>query len=337
MDYRLFRKVSASTASLVPAILTLFGGPIHVARGQALQPWRHAIVEEKGDAGIVLMAGEPAIASRHGLNIDYVPLKVDSLALKALLAGQVDSFEGSPGGAIIAASRGADLKVLGCYWPTLSYGIFTAKTVTSLEQLKGKAFSIASPGSLPDLVTRAVLQENGISANEVGFAATGGDTDRFRFLETGMVGAAALSTEFVPAAAQHGLKLLVDGRTQLPNYLRLCTYVTGAGLKRRHDATVAFLASQMDGVRYAQLHREETIALTRRALNVDPSDPRPSYVYDEAIKDNLLDPTMQSPAAKLEWMQNLLKTTGNLTDSFDIHEMLDASIRIEAQKQTFIK
>jgi hypothetical protein len=115
MENRFPRIVLATIVFFVAtiAVVTLVQEPIRSARAQPLELWRHAIVEEKGDAGIVLMAGQPEIASKHGLRVEYVQLKVDTLALKALLAGQVDSFEGSPGGAIIAASRGADLKILG--------------------------------------------------------------------------------------------------------------------------------------------------------------------------------------------------------------------------------
>ncbi|WP_158807050.1 ABC transporter substrate-binding protein [Beijerinckia sp. L45] len=306
-------------------------------RAATLEPWRHAVVEEKGDAGIVLMAGQPNIADKHGLKIDYVQLKGDALALKALLAGEVDSFEGSPGGAIIAASRGADLKVLGCYWPGLSYGVFAPQAITSIEQLQGKVVAISSPGSLPDLVVKALLDEHGIPVGGVHFAAMGGDADRFRSLSAGVVAAAALSMEFVPTAAQHGLKLLVDAHTELPKYLRVCTFVTGDGLRRRRNATVGFIAAQMDGVHFAQLHRLETIDLTRSALKIGPDDPRPAYVYDDAMRDGMVDSTMPLPLDRLKWMEELLQRTGNIGTPFDVGTMVDPTVRVQAAAQTIVK
>jgi NitT/TauT family transport system substrate-binding protein len=326
------RRAIAAFACLVT--WQIMSGPVCA---QQLEPWRHAIVEEKGDAGIVLMAGQPEIAGKHNLKVQYVPLKGDALALKALLAGDVDSFEGSPGGAIIAASRGADIKVLGCYWPGLPYGVFTSDAITSIDQLKGKVVAISGPGSLPDLVVRGLLAENGIPVSDVRFAAMGGDADRFRALSAGIVAGAAISTEFAPTAAQHGLKMLIDAHVQLPKYLRTCTFVSGAGLKKRHAAAVGFLASQMDGVRYAQLHRSETIALTRSALHVGEEDPRPVYVYDQTMKANLLDPTLALPIDRLKWMADLLQKTGNIPGPYDVDAMADPSIRAEALTQTVVK
>lgn len=336
MRHDSYRTTIAATVGIILLALAL---PLNQksVRAETLAPWRHAIVEKKGDAGIVLMAGQPAIAGPHGLAIEYVPLKGDALALKALLAGEVDSFEGSPGGAIIAASHGADLKILGCYWPGLSYGVFAPNVTASIEQLQGKVVAISSPGSLPDLVVRALLEERGIPPNGVRFAAMGGDADRFRSLSAGVVAAAALSTEFAPMASQHGLKMLVDAHVQLPKYLRLCTYVTGAGLKKRRDAAVSFLAAQMDGVRYVQQHRQETITLTQSVLAIGPEDPRPAYVYDEAIKDGLLDPSMPLPVDRLMWMEELLEKTGNISAPFDVATMADGSIRAEAAKRATIK
>ncbi|MEJ0093191.1 MAG: ABC transporter substrate-binding protein [Methylocella sp.] len=309
----------------------------HPIAAEELQVWRHAIVEAKADAGFVLMPGQPEVASKHGLRVEYVQMKGDALALKALLAGDVDSFEGSPGGAIIAAARGADVKVVGCYWPGLSYGLFTSDKITDVEQLKGAVFAISSPGSLPDLLVRSILEERGIPVTEVRFAAMGGDADRYRALTAGIIGAAALSTEFAPLAAKNGLKMLVDGHKELPSYLRLCTYMSGAALKRHRDAAVNFVAAQMDGIRYAEQHRSETVALARTTLTLSGDDARPVYVYDQAVNNKLIDPSMPLPVENLIWMEQLLLKTGNLSESFDVSKMVDTTIRADAFARTTVK
>ena len=51
---------------------------------------------------------------KQGLKLDIMQIKADQIGLKALLAGELDSYEGGPGGAIVAAARGADVKILGC-------------------------------------------------------------------------------------------------------------------------------------------------------------------------------------------------------------------------------
>jgi NitT/TauT family transport system substrate-binding protein len=317
------------------ALLLLLG--VAGTAGADTVTWRHAIVEPKSDAGIVMMAGKSDIAGKHGLNIEYVPVKGDALALKALIAGDVDSYEGSPGGAIIAASRGADIKLVGCYWPGLSYGIFSTDKITSVDQLKNGTFAISNPGSLPDLISRGILRKHNIALSGVRFASLGGDADRFRALSQGLVDAAAISTEFVPFAADHQSHLLFDAHQELPNFLRVCTYVSASKISQDRAAVVNFVAAQMDGVRFAMEHKQASIDLTVKTLNLKPTDPRPAYIYDQAIKFNLLDPTMTVPTDKLNWMKQLLIDTRNLSAPVDIANITDTSIRTEALSHRLVK
>ena len=143
-------------AALAMAVL----GPS--ASAADLKPWKHVVIEPKGDAGFMLMVGAHDFASRHGLKLEIVPMKNGALAHKALLAGEVDSIESSPGAAILAGARGADIKIIGCDWPGLPYGIFVRPEINSLADLKGKTFAISAPSANPAVVARGVLQKYGV-------------------------------------------------------------------------------------------------------------------------------------------------------------------------------
>src|SRR5579862_505549 len=116
------------------------------AKAEDLKLWRHGIVEAKSDAGIVFMASKGGFAEKRGLNIEIKQFEGDTLALKALLAGELDSYEGNPGSPILAASRGADIKLIGCYWPGLTYAIYSKTSINSIADLKGKTLAISAPG-----------------------------------------------------------------------------------------------------------------------------------------------------------------------------------------------
>src|ERR1700754_1605521 len=146
------------SAALAAALVTA-AAP---ANAQQLKTWKHGIVQAKSDAGFVFMAASGGFAEKQGLKIEMVQFTGDALALKAMLAGELDSYEGSPGGPMLAASQGADIKLLGCYWPGLTYGIYSKQAITSPKDLKGKSMAISAPGALPDLLARAVLEQNGV-------------------------------------------------------------------------------------------------------------------------------------------------------------------------------
>ena len=256
-----------------------------------------------------------------------VQFKGDALALKALLAGELDSYEGSPGGPMLAASHGGDVKIIGCYWPALTYGIFSRADIVGPADLKGKSFAISSPGALPDLLARAVLEKYNIAADDVRFSVMGSDADRFRAVSAGVVDAASASTEFAPLAEKSAIKLLVHANDVVPNYLRFCTYTSSKNLTQRRDDAVGFLAAEISALRYALANRDEEIKLTKEITEAKPEDPRAAYIFDEVVRYAAVNPEMPIPMDRLAWMQELLLKTGNLTKAVDLAAMVDDSVR----------
>ena len=85
-------------------------------QAQTLRPWRQAMIIPKADAGFFLMAAKRGFAEREGLKLELLEVKDDQIGLKALLAGELDSYEGGAQGAIAAGVRGGDVKIMGCHW-----------------------------------------------------------------------------------------------------------------------------------------------------------------------------------------------------------------------------
>jgi NitT/TauT family transport system substrate-binding protein len=293
------------------------------------KPWTHGVIEPKGDAGFSLMVSRRGFAEKRGLNVKIVPIANGTLAHKALLAGEVDSIESSPGSAILAGLRGADLKIIGCDWPGVLHGLMVKASITEVAALKGKTIAISAPGSLPDLVARAIFQKTNVPFSDVRVASLGSDLDRFKALIGGVVDA-AIVTEELMSVAPADIRLLVPGRDALPNYVRLCLTVTGKTIASRRDDTTRFLAAQIEALRYAVAHRDETIALTREIIETKPDDPRAAYVFDTVVKNRDVDPEIAIPKDKLDWMQEELVKTGNLQKAGDLTKIIDPTLREKA-------
>jgi NitT/TauT family transport system substrate-binding protein len=302
------------------------------AAAQELKAWKHVVIEPKGDAGFMLMVGQRDFASKHGLKIEIVPMKNGALAHKALLAGEVDSIESSPGAAILAGARGADLKIVGCDWPGVPHGLMVRSNIGSVEDLKGKTIAVAAPGSLPNLLINAILEQHKMSASDVHFANLGGDLDRFKAVAAGVADGGIVAAEFM-AVAPKELKMLVAGHDALPNYVRLCLTMTGKTLADRRSDAINFIAAQMDAMRFAATHRDQTIKLTQDAIRAKPDDPRPAYAYDDTLKQHAIDPSVALPLDKLNWLQSELVKAGNLKKTFDLTTITAPDIRVEAAKR----
>ena len=203
------------------------GGP---AAAQSTKPWRHGLIEPKSDAGILMMAAERGFFKKIGLDVEIVPVKDDQVLLKAVIAGDLDSFEGGPTGAMIAAAHGADVKIMGCTWLTVPHGIFVDDDITAMDQLKGKTMAISSPGAFPDIFAKGALAHFNMPADAMNYASLGGDLDRYKALVAHVVDAAVVSGEYAPIAAKEHIKMLVSAKDALPKFLRMCLTANGATL-----------------------------------------------------------------------------------------------------------
>ena len=315
---------------LAAALLAL--APYAAAGAQELKSWRHGVIEPKGDAGFMLMVGTRGFGEKHGLKLEIVPLKNGATAHKALLSGELDSIESSPGASILAGAHGADIKIIGCDWPGVPHGLMVRSTISKVADLKGKTIAVAAPGSLPNLLINAILEKYQIAPSDVRFANLGGDLDRYKAVLAGVADAGIVAAEFM-AIAPKDVTMLVDGHDVLPNYVRLCLTMTGKTIADRRADAINFVAAEMDALRFAVSHRDDTIALTRETIHAKPDDVRTAYAYDDTIKRHAIDPAVTLPLDKLAWMQNELLKAGNLKEAIDLTKITAPDIRAEAAKR----
>ena len=316
--------------SISALALALAGLAGLTGEAQAQKVWKHGMVEAKSDAGFVFMAEKGGFAEKNGIKLESMQFKGDAIALKALIAGEIDSYEGSPGAPMVAFSRGADVRLVGCYWPGLTYAIFTKADVKSVTELKGKTFGISSPGALPDLFARAVLEKSNIDGKDVQYAAMGSDTDRFRAVTAGIIQAAASSSEFTPMTEKMGLKVLVHAHDVTPDYVRFCTYMSAKTIATRPDEATKFLASSIQAYRHALKNRDQVVKLTREMTGAKEDDPRAEYVFDEVVKLNAVDSEMAIDRRKLEWMKELFVKTETLQVPIELDKFIDGGVREKA-------
>ena len=314
------------TIGLLVAAAGLLSAPTLAAD---LAPWRHGILEAKSDAGFVMMVTR-GFAEQQGLKLDLVQFKSEIVAARALLAGELDSYEGGAQGAIAAGVRGGDVKIMGCHWVVVPHGIMVKAGIEKMEDLKGKAIAVSAPGSFPDMLARLALAKFNVAPSDVRLAAVGGDRDRYTALVGGVVDAAVVSNEYLPLPSSKNLKMLLEGKDALPNFLRICMFSSGKVLAQRREDAIRYLSAQSKALRYALSHRDETIALTAEATDAKPEDPRPAFVFDDAVKVGAIAPELPLPMDKLAWMQGQMIELGQIPKAGDLAKMVNTDIRAQA-------
>ena len=241
------------------------------------------------------------------------------------------AFEGGPQGVFAVDAKGGDVKLLGCHWIVVPHAIYATDKISKVEDLKGKQIAVSAPNSMPDMLARSALAKYGVADTDVKLAAVGGDNDRYQALVGGVVDAAVISNEYQPVMPKN-IHLLVAGRDAVPNFLRVCLVSSAKKLAERGDDAVKFLAAEMSALRFALSHRDETIALTRELIHAKPDDPRPAFVYDDAVKHHAVDPTLPLPAEKIQWIQEQMVKAGKLKAPLDLKTVTAPEYREKALK-----
>ena len=312
------------------ALLALAAASLALSPALAADKIRFGVVEAKGDAGILFMPVK--FGPKYGVDIEMMQFASSTTPVKALIAGDIDAFTTTPGVALTAMSRGAKLKFVGCDWPGATYTLYGAPGVKTVADLKGKSVGVSGPGSMPDLFAREVLAEKGLPENDVVFANAGGGSDRFRALEAGVVKATATTSEFEPEAKKRGMTILARAHDQTPNFARNCIVTSDRVIATKRDALVRMLAARMDGLAYAKSHRAETVALARQIAKLPPTDTSAEYIYDEAIRQNDVDPKLVIATAKLQWIEDMLVRHKTVDKALDVKAFIDDGPRQAALK-----
>jgi len=293
--------------------------------------WKHGILEAKSDAGFIGMVDKGGFAAKHGLKIEILQIKAGATLIKALIAGEIDSVDMGAAEAIVAGVRGTGVKIVGCTWPGVPQVVLAKAEIKSLADLKGKNVAISSPGSLPDLLFRGMLDAANVPFSDVNLATQGADLDRYKSLLAGVTDAAVVSSEF-EAVMPPNIKVLAKGGTAVPKFLRLCLATSSKVLAERRDDLVKFVAAEMDAYKYAATHRDETIKLAQEMSHAKADDKRAEFIVDQALRDKQIDPALAIPVDRIDWMQELFVKAGVIPKAVPTATLVDTSVNADAAK-----
>ncbi|MGH6725441.1 MAG: ABC transporter substrate-binding protein [Pseudolabrys sp.] len=318
----------ATRTMLVAAALVACG--LTIANAQE-KVWKHGILEAKSDSGFIAMVDKGGFAEKRGLKVELLQIKAGSTLMKALIAGEIDSVDMGAAESIVAGARGTGVKIVGCDWHGMPQVVLAKAEIKTPADLKGKTIAISSPGSLPDLLVRGMLDAEKVPHADVKFAPQGADLDRYKSMLAGITDAAVVSNEF-EAVMPPSIKVLMKANVVLPQFIRLCIATTSKVLATRRADLVKFVAAEMDAYKYATTHRDATIKLAHEMTHAKPDDKRAEFITDQTIAAKQIDPALTIPADRLEWMQQLFVKAGSIKQAVPISSIIDTSVRDDAAK-----
>lgn len=253
------------------------------------------------------VAVEQGLFLRYGLDVTLVNLP-PATATQALTAGSVPvaATGGSTTTAFVGGAR--ELVYIGGVSNKAPYRVVVRPDILTMDDLRGKAIGLATPGSSPAVAMAEVVRRYGMEPDrDIMFSYLRDSSASVAALLSGSVQAIVTGSPQAEYALAEGNRLLLDMRELNLPILGINISSTRPMVEREPDLLRRVLMAYIEGIQYARDHPDDAIVTMMRATNIDDRtlaelayreytdiwDPWPS----EAGIQTLLD-AMDVPAAR---------------------------------------
>jgi NitT/TauT family transport system substrate-binding protein len=200
---------------LILAVLSFAPPGSRVANGQ--EKLRIAWAGGSSSAPIWIVQ-EKGLLKKQGVHAEIIRVSASTMALQAMLAGDLDIIGTSVTTLVTSRLAGADVVMILAMVPTFPAHLVAQKAVTEVKQLKGKVGGVGRPGTTTEIGMRLALSRLGLDPNtDVKLVPVGSTADALAALSKGIVQFGILVEPFVREAEKLGYKSLVDiGSLNIP-------------------------------------------------------------------------------------------------------------------------
>ena len=228
-----------------------------------------------------IVAEDRGFFSKENLEVNITYMAPD-LPIKALVAGTVDIAKSGTHFGILAATRGADVKIIGGSLYSYPYDVISQPQFTSLADLKGQKIAGGPLASITMVIFKDVMARHGIPPTDYSVLSVGGSSERFQALQSGQVAADAVAgPPFNFRSIDSGKRVLFRYRDQIKD-LQFVSYFTSPKLASQGRPLVArFLRALGQGVQWLNdpSNEKEAIQILARRLKSDEALAARSYIY----------------------------------------------------------
>ncbi|MFD0855962.1 ABC transporter substrate-binding protein, partial [Actinomadura adrarensis] len=291
---------------------------------------KYGIYEPGADASYLLMGQEKGYFAKHDVKVEIVQFKSAQQAFPALLAGQVDIIQGNPSEALLATQKGAKIKFVGSTMPGQNYALYAKPEIGSLNDLGGSTLGISTQTGLPAVVAKAMLLQSGVDPAKVKLVNAGGAPDRYKAVVSGRIQAASDPLDYAAQAQQDGIKILAKAKDVVPDFPRYALMARTDVLERKGTAVTNLIAGLVEGIRYADTHKQEAVALAAKTLGVPTSDPQINATYQEFHDGGYLAMNGEIPVKQIKYLADLQVRLGITKSAVPVDPMVDDSYRKKA-------
>jgi NitT/TauT family transport system substrate-binding protein len=282
------------------------------------------------------LAKEGGLYEKHGLGVEAISIPGSSLALQAMLSGELPIIQLGGAASIQANLSGADTVIIATIVKKFLFWIYSQPSIGRMEDLKGKVFGTTRFGTLSDLASRFALRLYGIDPErDITMVQTGGPAETVAAIATGKIQAAALSPPATLQAKKAKLKELLDMSKLDAEYHINGVVTTRRYLKTNEDIVRRFMRAYIEAAYRGQRDKSFAVRSMSRVFRTEDRELLDES-YDMIIKSNFVVP----PHPSIPGVASLLKglePSNPKAKASKADDHVDGRIVREIEQSGFIK
>jgi NitT/TauT family transport system substrate-binding protein len=285
----------------------------------------------------VWVARERGLFKKYGVDMQFILMPRNPLAIAALLAGEIDAAIIGPGHLVNAGLSGAELAGIANFNQKLDFRLNTRPDIKKPEDLRGKRIAVSGPGSTSHLVSMLALQGLNIDPAKITFLTIPGtEMNRRLALESGSVDATTLRGAMGEVYANKGYTLLYNLKSAgvtLPQNMMVTTRRTAAA---KPQVIEAYLKATIEAIAMINDPANKELVSRLLATNLrlsNPADVEESY---QAVITNY----ERAPHTSVEGMKRLQKLLIQLNPKIAdvrVETLIDNSFMNKLESSGFIQ
>src|SRR5437773_6937569 len=231
------------------ALLVAISCPLSLsAQEKKLEKFRSGGGSSSAAQMSVWFAKEGNYYEKNGLNVEVISIPGSSLAIQAMLSGELPVIQAGGAGPIQAALSGTDTVIIATIAKKFNWWIFSQPNINRIEDLRGKIFGTPRFGTQSDLASRIALRRAGIDPErDITMVQTGGPAETISAMVAGKIQAAAVTPPATLQARKMKLKDLVDLSKLDVEYHVNGVVTTRKFLKSNEDTVRRYLRAYIEG------------------------------------------------------------------------------------------
>jgi NitT/TauT family transport system substrate-binding protein len=256
------------TTAPLPSSAPAAANPYLMRPGEATVPVKAAWCAVSAGFVQLFVARDYELFVKYGLGLQTTQFTDSQTALAALQSGEIDFLFCAAAATIPGLASGVDATIVAAPLVGLPYVMVARPELHSVQDLKGRKIGINRQGDLDDRLSHAVIQQEQIPVDTVQFVPAGGQTDRYKAVQSGIIDAVNVTPPLEVQAKVDGLNVIYTLKNLPIPFIYSAVHTNSKMLREHPEVVQKFVAGMAESVFFIDQHKSETEQSIARQLNI---------------------------------------------------------------------